>query len=325
MQVEFQKVDWPYASPFRIAYQVSTVAETVQVRLTDGPYVGRGEALGVSYHGETVTSMLEQLERVRSALCTGISREDLAFALPPGGARNAVDCALWDLEAKRIGKRAWELAGFPSLRRIGTDYTIGLDAPESIARIAASLRNYPILKLKLNGRDDLERVGAVRSIRPDAEIIVDANQAWTERQLRDWVPKLAELGVKLIEQPLPAGGDQALLSHEHNVPLCADESCQTTASLGELSGKYEYINIKLDKTGGLTEALRLAREALRQGFRLMVGCMAGSSLSMAPALIVAQLCDFADLDGPLLSVRDISPAIRYDGHWMNPPERSLWG
>ncbi|HEV2271652.1 MAG TPA: N-acetyl-D-Glu racemase DgcA [Steroidobacteraceae bacterium] len=325
MQVEFHRVDWPYTIPFRIAYRASTVAETVQVQLTDGPHVGRGEALGVSYRGETIDSILADLVKIKDALCAGVPREELASLLPAGGARNAVDCALWDLEAKRMGMRAWELAGFPSLKRIATDYTIGLDTPKATAEIAASSWKYPILKLKLDGKEDLERVLAVRSARPDAEIIVDANQAWTDRQLRDWPPRFAQLGVKLIEQPLPAGGDHALLGCEHPIPLCADESCQTTESLAELAGKYEYINIKLDKTGGLTEALRLAREAQRQGYKLMVGCMAGSSLSMAPALIVAQLCDFADLDGPLLAVRDISPAIEYNGHWMNPPERGVWG
>lgn len=325
MQVEFRQVDWPYARVFRIAYRVSAVAETVHVRLTDGPYVGCGEALGVSYHGETVASMLAQLDRVKAQLCAGISRAELSTLLPPGGARNAIDCALWDLESKRTGKRAWELAGFSSVRPITTDYTIGLDTPEAMGRVAATLYRYPVLKLKLCGNKDLERVLAVRAVRPDADLIVDANQAWTEWELRELAPRLAEIGVKLIEQPLPAGKDDALLRYEHPVPLCADESCQTTDSLSDLVGKYHYVNIKLDKTGGLTEALRLAREAERRHFKLMVGCMAGSSLSMAPAFIVAQLCEFADLDGPLLSSRDISPSIQYDGGRMHPPQRALWG
>lgn len=325
MQVEFRRVNWPYASPFRIAFRVSTVAETVQVQLTDGSHVGRGEALGVSYHAETIDSILVQLEKVKPALSAGVSRQELASLLPAGGARNAVDCALWDLEAKRTGKRAWELAGFPALKRIATDCTIGLDTPKAMAQGAVSLRKYPLLKLKLDGKEDLERVRAVRAARPDAQIIVDANQAWMDRHLRELPPKLAELGVRLIEQPLPAGHDRGLLEYQSAVPVCADESCQTTDSLDGLAGKYQYINIKLDKTGGLTEALRLARAALDRGFKLMVGCMAGSSLSMAPALIIAQLCEFADLDGPLLAVGDVSPPILYEGHWMNPPERRLWG
>lgn len=325
MQVEFNKVDWPYTNAFRIAYRVSTVAETVHVRITDGPYVGCGEALGVSYRGETVDSMLKQLHELKPHLCAGLSRARLSTLLGAGGARNAVDCALWDLEAKRSGKRAWELAGLSSVSPITTDHTIGLDTPEAMARIGATLHRYPVLKLKLSGKDDLERVLAVRAVRPDAVLIVDANQAWTEHDLEYLAPRFAEIGVKLIEQPLPAGKDDALSGYKPPVPLCADESCQTAESLPELVGKYQYVNIKLDKTGGLTEALRLAREAGRQNFKLMVGCMAGSSLSMAPAFIVAQLCEFADLDGPLLSSCDITPSIHYDGGRMYPPERALWG
>lgn len=325
MQVEFRKANWPYKRAFRIAYNVSEVAETVQVRLTEGSHVGCGEALGVSYRGETVESMLADLNAVRVSLCAGISRDELLTLLPPGGARNAVDCALWDLEAKRKGKRAWELAGISSVSAITTDYTIGLDTPEVMAQSAAALHLFPILKLKLCGKEDLERVLAVRAARPDADLIVDANQAWTERDLEDLPRRFKEVGVKLIEQPLPAGKDEALLDYESPVPLCADESCQTTQSLAALVGKYQYVNIKLDKTGGLTEALRLAREAKRLQFKLMIGCMAGSSLSMAPAFIVAQLCEFADLDGPLLSSCDVSPAIRYDGGRMFPPERAVWG
>lgn len=325
MQVEFRRVNWPYARTFRIAYQVSTLAESVQVQLTDGSYVGRGEALGVSYHGETAESMLAELRAVKASLSAGISRFELSTLLPPGGARNAVDCALWDLEAKRIGRRAWEMAGFSAVAPITTDHTIGLDSPRAMAEVAAALHNYPLLKLKLCGEDDLERVLAVRAARRDAVLIVDANQAWTERDLDYLAPRFAEAGVALIEQPLPAGEDDALLEYKHAVPLCADESCQTTESLTDLTGKYKYVNIKLDKTGGLTEALRLAREAQRQDFKLMVGCMAGSSLSMAPAFIVAQLCELADLDGPLLSSSDITPGIRYEGARMYPPERLVWG
>ena len=288
MQVEFRQVNWPFASPFRIAYQISTVAEAVQVLLLDGPFVGRGEALGVGYHGETANSILAQLEAVKGVLCGGISRSDLTALLPAGGARNAVDCALWDLEAKRMGRRAWELAGLPSVKQITTDYTIGIDSPETMARIAAALPQYSLLKLKLCGNDDLLRVSAVRAARPDAGLIVDANQAWNEGLLRELAPRFAQLDIQLIEQPLPAGADKALLSYDSPVPLCADESCQTVESLAELVGKYQYVNIKLDKTGGLTEGLHLAREAERRGFKLMIGCMAGSSLSMAPAFIVGQ-------------------------------------
>lgn len=325
MDIDFRRAEWPLASPFRIAYEVSAVASVVQVQLRDGPHYGRGEAVGVSYHGENVDSMMVQLESVRTALSQGATRGDLAQMLPPGGARNAVDCALWDLEAKRTGKRAWELAGVSLTGATTTDYTLGIDTPAAMATKAAAMTEHSSLKLKLDGNGDLERVLAVRAARPDALLIVDANQSWTEMQLRDLAPAMAKIGVKLIEQPLPVGGDDALREYECPVPLCADESCQTSQSLRELFGKYQYVNIKLDKTGGLTEALRLADEARRQGFRLMVGCMAGTSLSMAPAFVLGQLCEFVDLDGPLLLARDFSPALRYERGLMHPPDRALWG
>ena len=325
MQVEFKRVEWPYISIFRIAYSEQTSADTVQVALRDGPLTGRGEALGVSYHGETVDSMLEGLAVVSKEIARGISRADLQALLPAGGVRNALDCALWDLEAKRLSKRAWELAGIQSVSAILTDYTLSLDTPEAMARAAAAARQYTLLKLKLGGNGDFERVAAVRLARPDARIIVDANQSWNEGDLHQLIPKLAELGVELIEQPLPVGKDDALAHFRSPVPLCADESCQTRLSLPLIVGKYEFINIKLDKAGGLTEALALAREAQAQNLRLMVGCMAGSSLSMAPAFIVGQLCTFADLDGPLLCRTDVPHSIRYEGSRMYPPEPSLWG
>jgi L-Ala-D/L-Glu epimerase len=325
MRVEFRQVDWPFASTFRIAYRTQTVAETVWVELTDGGLTGRGEGLEVVYHGETIPSMLAQIASVKDALEKGISREELPRLLPPGGARNAVDCALWDLEAKRAGRRAWDLAGIQTVQPLTTAYTLSMDSPQAMARAAAAVRQYRLLKLKLAGEDDLERVRAVRDARPDVDIIVDANQSWDERQLRELTPSLADLGVKLIEQPLPAGKDAALADFASPVPLCADESCQTTDSLPALKGKYQYINIKLDKTGGLTEALRLARAAQAANFKLMVGCMAGSSLSMAPAFIVGQLSSVIDLDGPLLSASDVPHAIHYEGSRMSVPDVRLWG
>jgi L-alanine-DL-glutamate epimerase-like enolase superfamily enzyme len=325
MHVEFRRVDWHYKSVFRIAYQAQTLAETVVVELRDGPRVGRGEALGVSYHGETADSLLQQLIAVKNQLHSGLTREELQVLLPPGGARNAVDCALWDLEAKRLGRRAWHLAGISSLNPLTTDFTLSVDTPEAMGQAAAAAPEYPLLKLKLGGEGDRERVAAVRAARPDAEIIVDANQAWNERQLRTFTPRLVELGVRLIEQPLPAGQDDVLAEFESPIPLCADESCQTTESLPTIVGKYRYINIKLDKAGGLTEALRLAHAAQACGLGLMVGCMGGSSISMAPAFLVGQLCTFIDLDGPLLIVADVPNAIRYEGSHMHPPEQALWG
>jgi L-alanine-DL-glutamate epimerase-like enolase superfamily enzyme len=325
MLAEFNRVDWPYASTFRIAYRTETVAECVWIELRDNDLVGRGEALGVSYHGESADSVLAQLGGVRDRLRGNISRDELQLLLPPGGARNAVDCALWDLEAKRAGRRAWELAGLNEVKPLSTAYTLSMDSPPAMGRAAAEAKQYPILKLKLGGEGDLERVNAVQHARPDAKIIVDANQSWNERQLHEMTPLFAELGVALIEQPLPVGQDEALAAFQSPVPLCADESCQTVECLSSLLGNYEYVNIKLDKTGGLTEALRLAREALKLKFKLMIGCMGGSSLSMAPAFIIGQWCDVIDLDGPLLSTSDVPNAIRYDGNCMFAPDKALWG
>jgi L-alanine-DL-glutamate epimerase-like enolase superfamily enzyme len=325
MHVEFRRVDWPFVVPFRISYQVRTAAETVWVELHDGQYIGRGEALGVSYHGESADSVLSELEGVRTVVNAGITRESLRSLLPPGGARNAMDCALWDLQAKRTGRRAWQLAGIDSVSPLRTAFTLGLDSPETMARAAAAAQRYSLLKLKLGGEGDIERVRAVRQARPDVKLIVDANQAWNERQLRTFTPVLRELGVQLIEQPLPAALDALLVDFDSAVPLCADESCQTADSLPGLHGKYDYVNIKLDKTGGLTEALRLAQAARGAHFKLMVGCMGGSSLSMAPAFIIGQYCDFVDLDGPLLASRDVADAIHYEGSDMSVPPAALWG
>lgn len=325
MQVQIRRVEWPYASPFRISGWSLESEEAVQVELTDGPLVGRGEGIGVYYHGETVDSMLSQLRSIEHKLSQDISRAALQSLLPAGGARNAADCALWDLEAKRAGKRAWELAGMHLVTPITSDFTLSLDSPDAMARAAAAVPQYSKLKLKLAGAGDPERVAAVRAARPDAELIVDANQAWNEQHLREFIPQLAALGVKLIEQPLRADRDEPLLHFKSPIPICADESCQTRASLPSLVDKYDYINIKLDKTGGLTEALALAREAQERGFKLMVGCMSGSSLSMAPAFLIGQRCYFVDLDGPLLLTADVPHPIRYEGGSMHPPEPALWG
>jgi L-alanine-DL-glutamate epimerase-like enolase superfamily enzyme len=325
MQLNFTRVDWAYASTFRIAGRERTTAETVCVQLTDGAHTGRGEAMGVFYHGETVESLCSQLESVKELVARGISREQLRDHLPPGGARNAVDCALWDLEAKRTGLRVWELAGIEAVRPLVSCYTLSVDSPKAMQTAAVEARRFPILKLKLSGEGDVERVLAVRKARPDAELIVDANQSWTERQLHEFVPALSRLDVKLIEQPLRAGEDDALLGFKSAIPLCADESCQVVESLPSLSGKYEYINIKLDKTGGLSEAIRVAQAGQAAGFRLMVGCMGGSSLGMAPAFTIGQLCSVVDLDGPLLLANDVPNAIRYDASHMHHPEKDLWG
>jgi L-alanine-DL-glutamate epimerase-like enolase superfamily enzyme len=325
MQLKLSRVDWEFRSPFRIAYKTRTHSQTVLVELIDGEHVGRGEASGVSYHGETVDLLFEQLSRMATMVQAGLTRADLQNVMPPGGARSAIDCAMWDLEAKRSGRRVWELAGLSSPRTLVTAYTLGIDTPEAMARSAAAVARYGLLKLKLTGQDDLERVREVRGARPDAQLIVDANQAWNEQQLVELTPQLAALGVKLIEQPLAIGKDDVLRHFDSAVPLCADESCQTTQSLPGLLGKYQYINIKLDKTGGLTEGLRLARAARERGLKVMVGSMGGSSISMAPAFVVGQLCDIVDLDAPLLTKADVPHAIHYDDNRMRAPVAALWG
>jgi L-Ala-D/L-Glu epimerase len=325
MEIEFRRVDWEYKSPFRISYSTKTHEPTLVVELSDGSTRARGEALGVPYNGETIETMLEQVSSLASEVRNGISRLELQEKLPAGGARNALDCALWDWEAKRSGRRAWELAGIPAVLPIETDFTLSLDEPAAMAQAAASAREHRLIKIKLGGERDLERIRAIRRARPDVALIADANQSWNERQLYDLTPQLAELGVRLIEQPLPVGLDAALAGFQSPIPLCADESCHTVRSLSSLAGKYQFVNVKLDKAGGLTEALQLARAATQAGFKLMVGCMGGTSLSMAPAFIVGQLCEYVDLDGPLLLRADVAHGLRYDGSRMFPPDTSLWG
>lgn len=325
MRMTFWRSDMEFIKVFRIAYRARTHAQTVRVQLEEGGTVGIGEALGVSYRGETADSILQQLSEVEPAVRDGISREKLADLLGPGGARNAIDCALWDLESKRGERRAWQLAGMDSVRPLITSYTLGADSPQVMAQSAAEASKYSVLKLKMTGEADMDRVTEVRRARPDAEIMVDANQAWSQTQLEEFLPRLVELRVTLIEQPLPLGKDAALRDFHSPIPLCADESCQTTASLPELLGKYEYINIKLDKTGGLTEALRLAEAARAGGLKVMVGCMGGSSISMAPAFVAGQLGAMVDLDGPLLLKSDVPHGFEYQGSRMLPPQPALWG
>jgi L-alanine-DL-glutamate epimerase-like enolase superfamily enzyme len=325
VQLEFHSVTWAFASPFTTAYRSKLNAETIQVTLTDGVVTGRGESSCVAYRGETIDLVLDQLSSIENEILNGISRVALQNRMPAGGARNAIDCALWDIEAKRCGRRAWSLAGLHSISPLITAYTLSLDSPENMAQAAARAGRKSVLKLKLGGDNDAARVAAVRRARPDAMIIVDANQSWSVAHLDETVPLLAALDVKLIEQPLPVTHDEALRQYRGAIPICADESCQTTASLSELVGKYQCINIKLDKTGGLTEALEVAKIARQLKFDLMVGCMGGSSLAMAPAFVLGQFCSIIDLDGPLLATSDMPNAIRYDGCRMFPPEASLWG
>jgi L-Ala-D/L-Glu epimerase len=316
---------WPLAKPFRIAgYTFSVVELLVVVLETDG-CVGRGEAAGVHYLHDTPSAMVRQIQQVREAIEAGISRNSLQSMLPPGGARNALDCALWDLEAKCSGKTIWELSGVAP-KTVTTVFTIGIeDTPEEMAEAAANAAMYRRLKMKLDSDRPIERVAAVRAVRPQAELLIDANQAWTFEQLTEFAPKLADMDVKLIEQPLPRGADLKLKGYACPVPLSADESCQHRGELEQASQRYQMINIKLDKAGGLTEALLLADAAKERGMTVQTGCMIGTSLSMAPAFVVAQHCLYVELDGQFLLERDRVPGLRCQNGEIDVPDPRLWG
>ena len=316
---------WKLAQPFAISRGSRTEAEVVVAELFDGEWRGRGECVPYPRYGENVDSVAAALEAMKGAVFSGLDRDALQHAMPPGAARNALDCAFWDIEAKRAGQRAAALAGLGTLQPVVTAYTLSLDTPERMGAAAAAERRRPLLKLKLTGDGDLERVAAVRDNAPAARLIVDANEGWTARHFAELSPALARLGVELIEQPLPAADDGALAELPHPVPVCADEACHIAADLDRLAGRYDAVNIKLDKTGGLTEALALARAARERGFAIMVGCMIGTSLAMAPAMLVAQGAHFVDLDAPLLLAADRVPGLRYDGSTVYPPDPNLWG
>jgi L-Ala-D/L-Glu epimerase len=316
---------WPLAKPFTISRGSRTVAEVVVAEVSNGALRGRGEGVPYGRYGETVDGVVAALEGMSEAIAGGLARAALQEAMEPGAARNALDVAFWDLEAKQAGTSVWALAGIDEPKPVVTAYTLSVDTPERMAAAAQAEAQRPLLKVKLTGAGDLDRVRAVRAGAPKATLIVDANEAWTLDHLREYGPSLAELGVALIEQPLPAGQDEALATLPHPVPLCADESCHTSADLSDLVGRYDYVNIKLDKTGGLTEALILLEAARAGGFKIMVGCMVGSSLAMAPAMLLAQRAEFVDLDAPLLLARDRQPGLRYEGSIVYPPKPNLWG
>ncbi len=316
---------WPLAQPFAISRGSKTTADVVVAELYDGQYRGRGECVPYPRYGESVDSVVKALEEMKRAVFSGLDRAELQAAMPPGAARNALDAAFWDLDAKRNFVRVSELAGLDPPHAVTTAYTLSLDTPERMGEAAAANRSRPLLKLKLTGDGDVERVTAVRRNAPAARLIVDANEGWTPRHFAELSPALAALGVELIEQPLPADADDALAELPHPIPVCADESCHVAADLDRLVGKYEAVNIKLDKTGGLTEALKLAQAARERGFKIMVGCMIGTSLAMAPAMLVAQEASVVDLDAPLLLAMDRANGLRYDGSLVHPPEAALWG
>jgi L-alanine-DL-glutamate epimerase-like enolase superfamily enzyme len=315
---------WPAITPFRITGKTFNGFESVVVELAQAGLLGRGEGLGVHYLGETVHQMLTQVSVLAPALEVGLSRSGLQTLLPPGGARNALDAALWDLEAKSNGQRVWQLCGVEP-RTLETVFSIGIEAtPQAMADKAAAAA-YGLLKIKLDSDAPVERVQAVRAARPDARLVVDANQGWTFAQLQTVAPVLADLGVQMIEQPLPRGADADLQGYQSPVPLYADESCQHLGELDLAAQRYQGINIKLDKTGGLTHGLELARAARAHGLGLMAGSMCGSSLAMAPTFVVACLCDLVDIDGPLLQACDRLPGLQYEGGFVAPFGPEVWG
>jgi L-Ala-D/L-Glu epimerase / N-acetyl-D-glutamate racemase len=317
--------NWAIAGSFSISRGSKTEARVVVAELSGNGITGRGECVPYARYGESPEAVLARIESLREAIAAGLTRADLQTALPPGAARNALDCAFWDFEAKSAGKRVYELANLPVPKPVVTAFTISIGTPEAMAKAAAAAAARPLLKVKLGQAGDDERIAAVRAAAPNAELIVDANEGWNPDNLASNLAACGRAGVTLVEQPLPDGADALLFGLERKVLLCADESAHDRKSLAGLVGKYDAVNIKLDKTGGLTEALIMAAEAKRLGLKIMAGCMVATSLAMAPALLIAQLARVTDLDGPLLLARDRPDGLRYDGSLVYPPDHSLWG
>jgi L-alanine-DL-glutamate epimerase-like enolase superfamily enzyme len=316
---------WPIAGTFTISRGAKTEAAVVVVQLMQGAFRGRGECVPYARYGETVEAVVTTLEAMKGSLAAGLDRIALQSAMPPGAARNALDCAFWDLEAKRAGRPVHELAGLPAPEPRITAYTLSLDTPDNMAKAAAQSAARRLLKVKLGGDGDRERIAAVRAAAPQSELIVDANEGWRPDNLAANLAACAAAHVALVEQPLPADGDDALATIARPLPVCADESAHDRASLRRLAGKYDAVNIKLDKAGGLTEALAMAAEAERLGLQIMAGCMVATSLAMAPAMLVAQRARFVDLDGPLLLARDRPDGLQYHDSTIAPATPALWG
>lgn len=326
IRCEYTAASWPMLEPFEISREVITHQPVLLISLIDGDgNVGRAEAAGVDYAGETPQSIAQQIAGVREQLQDDLSGQALLDMLPAGGARNALDCALWDLRAKQSGVPVWKTAGLAALKPVVTDFTLGLGDEATTRRKAREARKFPLLKLKVDAKRHLDAVRVVRQEHPTARLVVDANQSWSLKLLKELIPELQALGVELIEQPLPAGADGELEQLHCPIPLAADESCTDRASLANLLGRYQFINIKLDKCGGLTEGFALADQARALGFGLMVGNMCGSSLAMAPAFMLAQQCSYVDLDGPLLQKTDCEHPMVYVNGVIHPPLPALWG
>jgi L-alanine-DL-glutamate epimerase-like enolase superfamily enzyme len=316
---------FPTAGSWTISRDSITEVVVVTAHASQNGMTGRSECRPYPRYDEFPEGVVADIEAVAPQLGADPAAVDLNTLMAPGAARNAVDCALWDLRAKLAGKPVWQLAGLPEPKPLITAYSLSLDTPEAMQAKAVENAHRPLLKVKLGGEGDLERIRAVRAGAPDADIIVDANEGWTPESYTELAPELLALGVSMVEQPLPAWDDDALADMERPLPVCADEACHDTASLAEMAGKYDMVNIKLDKTGGLTEALLLKAEAERMGLRVMVGCMLASSLAMAPAMLVAQGADITDLDGPLLLAADRGHPLKYDAEGVHPPKPELWG
>jgi len=316
---------WPLARPLMIAHGVKTAVDVVVADISDVESRGRGEGVPLQRYGESIDSVVAMLEAMKGAVTSGLNRDTLQGALPPGAARNALDCAFWEMDAKRAYCSVAELAGLVAAAAVETAFTLSFDTPDRMAEMAAAHCTRTLLRLELGGDGDVERVRAVRHAVPAARLIVDANESWTEHQLGTFMPALVDCRVQLIEQPLPADADDALAGLALPIPLCADESCRTRADLDRLGGKYQAINIKLDKAGGLTEALSLAAQAKRRGLRILVGGVIGTSLGVAPALLVAQGAEMVDLDGPLMLAADRVPGLRYEGSTIHQAAAGFWG
>lgn len=316
---------WPLKGAFAISRGSKTASEVVVAEIADDTLFGRGECVPYPHYGESIAGVVAAIENLSAAVAGGLDRIGLLDLLPPGAARNAVDCALWDLEAKIAGRRVWDLAGLDAPRDVVTAETLGIDNPEAMGAAAAKLADPGLVKIKLDQDDVLARVGAVRQAAPGARLIVDANEAWNSDLLAELGPGLADLGVEMIEQPLPAADDAALGGIDSAVPLCADESCHVDDDLPALRGRYQMVNVKLDKSGGLTAGLSLARAAADAGFGVMVGCMIGTSLAMAPATLLTGFARVIDLDGPLLLAEDREDGLDYTGGRVHPPSAVLWG
>ncbi|MFT6557407.1 N-acetyl-D-Glu racemase DgcA [Sneathiella sp.] len=323
--IDAKQESWPIRGSFRISRGAKTTAEVVVVTIKEGDLTGRGECVPYGRYGETFNTVLGEISAIREQIAHGASRQDLLTLMPSGSARNAIDTALWDLEAKKSGRSVASLAGLKEPGPLITAYTLSLDTPEKMGESAQLNAFRPLMKLKLGGDLDVERVAAVRSAAPKSRLIIDANEAWAPKDLDYYFQKMADFGVELIEQPLPAGEDAILAEMDRPVPVCADESCHDTSTLDEVAPMYDYINIKLDKTGGLTEALLLAEAAREFGLGIMVGCMVGTSLAMAPAMLLGSFARFVDLDGPLLLDKDRPNGIQFDDSVMHPPKPELWG